>query len=302
VGRFSPAPDIRKAVQLGREIGQDVEIHYSSGRDRWWYHGAANVQEVMVGREDRRHASYVYTLKDAPKSQERILVFLDQDPLAEAPHTPYTRTEKGQRRVQIVTFLGMGIADLVFLFGMLSFASAPTATAQAVSEAGAQLANQALVFGLVVALVFGVMATYLLMARRTMISDWEIQPLAQGEHLPHGEAVFLVNSQKDPAAKYLERVLELDAAALRDFATAVEKFQSDTISTLQDQNASQRDQLDTAEIVGIEDQVSRIDLRALGRSRTPSVRESGVGTLVLVAAIAAVVAGAVVWALLASGV
>jgi hypothetical protein len=302
VSWFSSPPEGRLAVQLGRDIGQDVEIHYSSGRDSWWYHGPASVQEVEVPRGDGKHTTYVYTLKNAPKSQERVLVFLDQDPLAEAPHTPYTRTEKGQKWVQIVTFLGMGIADLVFLFGMLSFASAPVATAQAVSQAGTQLANQGLIFGLVVALVFAVMGTYLVMARRTKVSDWEIQPLAQGEHLPHGEAVYLVNSQKDPAAKYLERVLKLDASALRDFATAVEKFQSDTISTLQEQNASQRDQLDTAEIVSIEDQVSRIDLRALGRARVPSVRESGGGTIVLVAAIAAVVAGAVVWAILASGV
>ena len=298
---FSSQREGRLAVQLGRDVGQDVEIHYTSGRDSWWYHGPASVQEVEVPREDGKHATYVYTLKNAPKSQERVLVFLDQDPLAEAPHTPYTRTEKGQKRVQLVTFLGMGIADLVFLFGMLSFASEPTSTAQAVSQAGAQIASQGLIFGLVVALVFGVMGTYLVMARRTKISDWEIQPLAQGQLVPHGEAVFLVNSQKDPAAKYLERVLKLDTSALRDFATAVEKFQSDTISTLQEQNASQRDQLDTTEIVGIEDQICRIDLRALGRQRAPSVPETGFGSLVLVALISAVLAGVVVWALLASG-
>ena len=244
------------SIVLGRAHEVPAEIHYSSGSDRWWYHGPLWVQETrpvgegslnpvladprnapVIGQlrrkvpaesvarnlsipvsevrrveESLRHAGEphllrLYGLANAPKDAERLLVTIDQDLIHEAPMIPYTRTEKGARRLQWATMTAMGIVDAIFLFAMLTFLSAGSSIAVGTAAAQQQLQSLSLAFGELVALPSAILVTYVLMARRTLVLDLEIQPLVEGLQDSHTEAVYLVNSETlDRAALLVRRV------------------------------------------------------------------------------------------------
>ncbi len=341
-----PAPD---SIVLGRTHEVPAEIHYSSGSDRWWYHGPLWVQETRsvaegalnpvladprnspiinqlrrkvpadtVARtlrvplaEVRRieqallharepHLVRIYGLANAPKEDERVLVSLDQDLIHEAPMIPYTRTEKGSRRLQWATMAAMGIVDAIFLFAMLSFLGAGPSLALGTAEAQQQLASLSLTFGELVALPSAILVTYVLMARRTLVLDLEIQPLVEGLQDSHTEAVYLVNSEKSPASAYLARLLRLDATSLRLLTEQIARFESDAIANLHEQARSLRTELDAAKVLGAEGWSQGTDLRALGQDRSSSIHRDPTSLWVLLAVVAVVV-GMAVWAAVAVG-
>ncbi len=355
----------RPSVKIGRMHEAQMEIHYRSGVESWWYQGNVRVEEAQVrttaeisgelrdpsnrsylkliqsGWDDDRivawtvaqlgqadktwlprkeeldalrdrlkrlrylaqhsndpHVVHIYTLDRAAKSEERILAFVDQDPIKEAPQVRYTETEKGWRQKQLVIMLGMASIDALFLIGMLTFASAPVATgaqaAQISAQAAANLTN------ILIAAGWGAssIALYMLMARRTLVGTWDIEPLTPMSLDAHSEAVYLKNSQDAPSSVYLARILGYPTSQIREYTTAVAKFQADTISTHQEQSRSLRVELDTTEIVGIEDWATRVDLRALGRRHQAPVVDGGMSvwiivgivvTLAVVASVAAVI-------------
>ncbi|MGI0155992.1 MAG: hypothetical protein ACREDE_07685 [Thermoplasmata archaeon] len=338
------------SIVLGRAHQVPAEVHYSSGSDRWWYHGPLWVQEtrpVQVGRlspvladprngpvidqlrrkvpaemvarslslplaevrrveEALRHAREphllrIYGLANAPKESERVLVTVDQDLIHEAPMIPYTRTEKGARQLQWATMSAMGIVDAIFLFAMLSFLGAGPSLALGTAEAQQQLASLSLTFGELVSLPLAILLTYVLMARRTLVLDLEVQPLIEGLQDTHTEAVYLVNSEKSPASAYLARLLRLDADSLRTLTEQIARFESDAIANLQEQARSLRTELDAAKVLGAEAWSQSTDLRALGQDRGSSIHQDPTSLWVLLAAVAVVV-GVAVWAAGASGV
>ncbi len=340
------APD---SVVLGRTHEVPAEVHYSSGSDRWWYHGPLWVQETRpvtegelstvladprnvpvveqlrknvpadaVARslslplpevrrveEALRHAREphllrLYGLANAPKEGERLLVTIDQDLVHEAPMIPFTRTEKGARRLQWATMAAMGIVDAIFLFAMLTFLGAGPSLALGSAAAQQQLQSLALTFGELVALPSAVLVTYVLMARRTLVLDVEVQPLVEGLQDAHTEAVYLVNSEKSPASAYLARLLRLDASSLRGLTEQIARFESDAIANLQEQARSLRTELDAAKVLGAEAWSQSSDLRALGQDRSSAIGRDPVSLWVLLGVVAVVV-GVAVWAVVAAG-
>ena len=368
MGLFSGDAEGREAVQIGRTHQVPTEIHYSSGTDRWWYHGPLWVQETrpvregefnpvlrdprnrsilrlirkgwtdeqiaasLVGsikrseekvepltsedernaragalaavREVRRefvganepHVARIYGLKNASKADERILVTIDQDLIHEAPMVRYTQTEKGSHRLQLVMMGSMAVVDAIFLYVMVSLINA----GPAVVEDAALVQQTAFSSGYLFAFPILFLAVYVWMARRTLVLDMEIQPVVEDLQDTHSEAVYLVNSEKTPAAVYLSRLYRTDPSAVRGLTEEVARFQSDTIANLQEQARSLRTELDSAKVLGVEAWSQSTDLRALGQSRTPSIQHDPVSMWVLVGVVAVVV-GVAVWAVMAGG-
>ena len=337
------------SVVLGRTHEVPAEVHYSSGSDRWWYHGPLWVQETRPVTEgdlstvlaDPRNAPVIerlrgnvppetvaralsiplpevrrieaalrharephllrlYGLVNAPKEAERQLVTIDQDLIHEAPMIPFTRTEKGARRLQWATMAAMGIVDAIFLFAMVTFLGAGPSLALGTREAQQQLQSLSLTFGELVALPSAVLLTYVLMARRTLVLDLEVQPLVEGLQDTHTEAVYLVNSEKTPASAYLSHLLRLEPSSLRGLTEQIARFESDAIANLQEQARSLRTELDAAKVVGAEAWSQSADLRALGQERSSPIQRDPAGLWVLLAVVA-VVAGVAVWAAMAAG-
>ncbi len=237
-----------------------------------------------------RHVVRLYSLDRAGKSEERILAFIDQDPITEAPQKRFTDTEKGWRNKQLVTFGCMALIDAIFLWGMISFASAPVtvgAQAQQISDQAVSSLTYILIAAGWVASVLGI---YMAMARRTLVSSWEIQPIKQLGLDTHSEAVYLQNSQAAPASDYLARVLGYDSETISDYALAVAKLPVDAMSTMQEQSESQRRELDTVQMKAIEQGAMTASLRSLGMRRPTTVYEAGVNPWVVVLITGSVVA------------
>lgn len=212
------------------------------------------------------HVVRLYSLDRAGKSEERILAFIDQDPITEAPQKRFTDTEKGWRHKQLVTLGGMALLDAIFLWGMISFASAPVATGAQAQQISQQATSSLTYIVIAAGWVATTLAVYMVMARRTLVSSWEIQPIKQLGLDTHSEAVYLQNSQAAPASDYLARVLGYDTETISDFALAVAKLPVDAMSTMQEQVESQRRELDTVQMKAIEQGAMTASLKALHRA------------------------------------
>ena len=264
---------------------------------------AARVQRLrkLAEHANDQHVVRLVGLESATKDEERILAFVDQNPFTEAPQKRFTDTEKGWRHKQIVTFACMALVDAIFLWGMVSFASAPVATGAQAQQISAQAASSLTYILIAAGWVSTTLALYMLMARRTLVSSWEIAPLVNSTLDTHSEVVYLQNSQDEPSSEYLARVMGFDATTISAFTTAVLKFQTDAISTHQEQSQSLRSELDTAELVGIEDSLTRINLRALGGRRTAPVYEPGANPWILVGIVTTIAVVVTVAVILAAG-
>jgi hypothetical protein len=343
------APDRESdAIKLGRSHAVTAEIHYSSGSDRWWYHGSLWVAETRPVRErqfsqwlqdprntrvveflrlgskasdeevaqackvqpwvvrevrraiehaDEPHLLRVYGLEKASKEEERILVTIDQELIHDAPMIPYTRTEKGSRRLQMWVLLSMVLADAIVLYFMLQFIQ----QAPAITYASSQLAGLGIQFVEAMVFPFAILATYVVMARRTLVLDMEIQPVVENLQDTHSEAVFLVNSEKSPVTTYVSRIFRLEANSVRDLSEEIGRFQSDTISNLQEQARGLRSELDHAKILGIDRYSQSADMAVLGRASGGGPGGSTWDTILLIVGIVAVVAVVATYASLAGG-
>jgi hypothetical protein len=350
------------AVKLGRSHAVPVEIHYSSGSDRYWYHGNLWTTETRPIRErqfnpwlqdprnraiverirkhpaesdaevaeacstppppdfpqsadwrvkpwtvrevrrafehaDETHLLRLYGLEGASKEEERILVTIDQDLIKDAPMIPYTRTEKGARRFQMWMMLSVVLADVLVLYFMFQFIT----LAPSVTYASAQVASLGTQFVELMAMVFGCLGVYWFMARRTQVLDMELQPIVENLQDTHSEAVFLVNSEKAPVTTYVARIFRLGDDAIRTLCEEIGRFQADAISNLQEQNRSQRDEIDHAKILGVERYSSSADMDVLGRASGGGRAGTNLGTLVLIIGIVAVLAVALTYAAMAGG-
>ncbi|MCI4345870.1 MAG: hypothetical protein L3K07_03860 [Thermoplasmata archaeon] len=334
-----PKPD---SVKLGRSFEAPVEIHYSSGSEKWWHAGrlwvadtrpirerqfnpvladprnriivdslgqkGATVEGVARGltlptpvvREvaraletaDKEHVLRIYGMEELAKEEERVLVTIDQDLLAEAPSIPYSQTEKGARRQQWAMMSGMVILDVIFLVLMLAL----TSQSQAGAVTPGAVSGTLLQFGELVSFPTAMLALYVWMNRRTLVRDIYIQPCIENLSDTHTEAVYLVNSEKTPAVTYLVRLFHLEDVAVRELTEEIVRFQSDTIFNLMEDRQGLRGQLDASKDLGIERDNQRLDLEILHGGRSPGVGGMGWATLVLVIVVVAVVAGVAVYA------
>lgn len=262
------------------------------------------VRRVRQAREraNEGHKVRIYGLRDAPKSEERILTSVDQDLIAEAPMVPYTQTEKGYRRVQHALFAAMALSYVVLIGTMLSLSSSPTATTETAQQVSASF--QAGLFQLLE--LIAIPATALLVwwwkARSTFVFDIRVQPLVGTFLDGHTQPVFLTNSTHTPISSYASHVLHIGTDGIEKLTDAVNKFQSDTIHQLREENDNLRFQLDEAKLSGIRSLNESTDI-GIFSSRRQSIAptESAWLTILVVAAIAATVVGALVYAAMASG-
>ena len=195
----------------------------------------------------------------------------------------------------------MAVMDALFLFGMLSFASAPVSTGAQAQQISSQ-ANSSLTYILLAAGWIGTaLAIYMLMARRTLVSSWEIEPIKLLGLDTHSEAVYLQNSQAAPSAEYLSRILGYSPDAISDYALAVAKLPVDAMSTMQEQAESQRKELDTVQMRGIEQGAMNASLRSLGMRRPTTVYESGANPWLIAGIVAVLAVVGTVAVFLASG-
>lgn len=248
------------------------------------------------------HLVRFYGFRSASKEEERVLASVDQDLISEAPTVPYTQTEKGWRRVQLVMFVGMAIAYIVLIGTTLSFSASPSVTAQTAQAAQQQVASS-LSQVLELAAIPGVgIVVWWLMARKTRVLDLQVQPLVGTFLDAHTEPVFLTNSTKTPASMYLAHVLRVGMEGIEALATAVRNFETDTLAQQREQIASLRFQIDSAKLTGLDSLNENLDMAALsGRRPAVIAAEGGLGTVILSVLIAVAVTGVVVYAALASG-
>jgi ribulose bisphosphate carboxylase small subunit len=255
----------------------------------------------LASRSHDQHVVRLYSLDRAGKSEERILAFIDQDPLKEAPQKRFTDTEKGWRHKQLVTFGCMAFLDAIFLWGMISFASAPVSTGAQAQQVSVQAFSNLAYILIAAGWISTVLALYMWMARRTLVSSWEIQPIKQLGLDTHSEAVYLQNSQAAPASEYLARILGYDADTISDYALAVAKLPVDAMSTMQEQVEAQRRELDTVQTKAIEQGAMTASLKALGMRRPATVYEAGINPWLVVLITGSIVAVVAVAVILAAG-
>ena len=274
-------------------VPSDADLHAATAR----------VQRLrkLAEHANDQHVIRLIGIESATKEEERILAFVDQNPFTEAPQRRFTETEKGWRHKQLVTFGAMALIDAIFLWGMVSFASAPVTAGAQVQQISTQAVSNLAYILIAAGWVSTTLALYMLMARRTLVSSWEIAPLVHSTLVTHSEVVYLQNSQDEPSSEFLARVMGFDPATISSFTTAVLKFQADAISTHQEQSQSLRSELDTAELVGIEDSLTRINLRALGGRRTTPVYEANANPWLLVAIVTTIAVVVTIAVVLAAG-
>jgi hypothetical protein len=253
-------------------------------------------------RANEGHKVRIYGLRDAPKSEERILCSVDQDLISEAPMIPYTQTEKGYRRVQHALFAAMGLSYVVLIGTMLSLTSSPATTTET-----AQQVSQSFQAGFFQILeLIAIPGTALLVwwwkARSTFVFDIRVQPLVGTFLDGHTQPVFLTNSTHTPISSYASHVLHIGTDGIEKLTDAVNRFQSDTIHQLREENDNLRFQLDEAKLSGIRSLNESTDIGIFSpRRQSITASESAWLTILVVAAIASTVVGAVVYAVMASG-
>ncbi len=337
---FSPKPK-PDSVKLGRTFQAPVELHYSSGSEKWWHAGilwtadtrpireheynpvltdprnriivdglrkkGATVETVARGLNypvrvvrdvaralesaDKEHVLRIYGMEELLKEEERVLVTIDQDLLAEAPSIPYSQTDKGARNQQWAMMIGMGIFYVIFLILTFVLVSQSTNGSPSSVDVGGTL----LQFGEVMAFPVALLILYVWMNRRTQVRYMEIQPVIEDLSDTHTEAVYLVNSEKTPAVTYLTRLFKLDDSAVRELTEEIVRFQSDTIFNLMEDRQGLRGQLDASKDLGIERDNQRLDLEILHGGRPSGFGGVGWVTIVLLLLVVAVVAGVAVY-------
>jgi hypothetical protein len=276
-----------------------------SGTDR----AAARDSALSIARSVRlasesaneEHSLRLYGLGTASKTEERILVTIDQDLLAEATQIPYPQTERGARRRQLV----IGAFGAI-LYGLLlgwTFWTLWTSSAAigGLPALEAQMALPTLVLAPFAAVLFAVIGVYLVMARRIRVLDIQVQPVWSTKVHEHTEAVFLVNSKKRPASQYLLHLFGLPREAVLDLAREFSTFQTDLISSLQGQATSYRNELDNAAAQLEAERQRQFDRELLTRSRPLAGGGWNWPAIVLLVAVVSVLVGVAVYVVIAAG-
>lgn len=243
------------------------------------------------------HVLRVYGLETARKEEERVLVTIDQDLIHEAPMIPYTKTEKGAKRLQWAMMVAMVIVDAIFVFAMLQVVSVGPSLAYDTSA----VQSITVQFGEIIAFPTAILAVYVIMARRTQVLDMELQPVIESLQDTHTEAVYLVNSEKTPASVYVARILKLDPGVIRELTEEIVRFASDTIANLMQHQTSLRTQLDAAKDFGIERFSLNADMNVLGRATGSGGGGAAWTTTVLIAILVTIAAVVGTYAAVAGG-
>lgn len=218
-------------------------------------------------RANEEHSLRIYGLGTASKTDERILVTIDQDLIAEAPQIPYPQTEKGAKRRQwIVAGFAAAMYGLL-IFWTVSALTSVSGAVGSVQSLEAQMVTSAFLVLPFVSGGIGAVAVYLAKVRDIRVLDIQVQPIWPTKVHEHTEAVFLVNSRKRPASHYLTNLFRLSPDAVRALAGEIGTFQTDLISSLQGQASSYRSELDNAEAQLEAERQRKFDRDLLGGPR-----------------------------------
>lgn len=256
---------------------------------------------VAVDHANEPHRAYIYGLGTASKTDERILVTIDQDLIAEAPQVPFTETEKGAKRKQ---WAGVGVAVILYaclLFWTFSIIPTTPGAVYDIQAVEDQMLASTLYIVPIVAVSCTFLGTYTWTMRRVKVLDLQIEPVWPTIHEAHTEVVYLKNSKKTPASYYLTRLFRLPADAIRELAEEVGRFQADLISTLQGRAVSLRKEVDHTQIQLADEREGAWDRQLLGIGTPSKAGELNGWAIVLVVSIVAVVAVVGTYAALHAG-
>lgn len=250
---------------------------------------------------NEEHSLRIYGLRTATKIDERILVTIDQDLLAEAPQIPYPQTEKGAKRRQWAIGAFGAVMYGLLIFWTLSALSTTSSATTNVQTLDAQIVASTLLALPVAAVAVTAISVYMWLMRRVPVLDVQVQPVWPTKVHEHTEAVFLVNSKKRPASRYLTHLFGLPQEAVLDLAREISTFQTDLISSLQGQATSYRDELDNAESQLEAERQRKFDRDLLGGPRPLSRGGWNVWAIVVLVLVLTVLVGVGVYIAIAAG-
>ncbi len=262
-------PQQEKSPRLGRTSPIDVEVQDTVGD--WYYFGRVEMfeTETEVGEGDKKEKKklYFYRLLTKYKEDEKIIVS-DEDLVHNANQIPYTRTIKGEKRLQqVILFTFSFIYLLTVYLAYLLVQAGPNIIyyPQVVNMLIWDFGTISSVFA-IGAIIWAVEARY-----HHYVLDWQIQPLRINSVKVNTDFYILVNSSKVPVYQKVQELAQLADNDIDRLVDAVRIFEKSEIDRLQSQVANLQEQLELLQATGMGNYLEGTEVALL--SRTQVVRE-----------------------------
>ncbi len=262
-------PQQEKIPRLGRTSPIDVEIQDTVGN--WYYFGRVEMfeTETEIGEGDKKEKKklYFYRLLTKYKEDEKIIVS-DEDLVQTANQIPYTRTIKGERRLQQVMLFTFSFIYLLTVYlAYLLVQAGPNVIyyPQVVNMLIWNFGTIASVFA-IAAIIWAVEARY-----HHYVLDWQIQPLRINSVKTNTDFYILVNSSKVPVYQKVQELAKLSQNDIDKLVDAVRIFEKNEIDRLQSQVANLQEQLELLQATGMANFLEGTEIALL--SRTQIMRE-----------------------------
>ncbi|PMP81400.1 MAG: hypothetical protein C0175_05560 [Caldisericum exile] len=262
-------PQRENNPRLGRVSPIDVEIQDNVGD--WYYFGKVEMfeteTEIGEGEKKEKKKLYLYRLLTKFKEDEKIIVS-DEDLIHNANQIPYTRTIKGEKRLQQVILFTFSFVYLLTVYlAYLLVQAGPNIIyyPQVVNMLIWDFGTIASVFA-IGAIIWAIEARY-----HHFVSDWQIQPLRINSVRVNTDFYILVNSSKVPIYQKVQELAKLTQNDIDKLVDAIRIFEKNEIDRLQSQVATLQEQLEILQATGMGNYLEGTEIALL--SRTQVVRE-----------------------------
>jgi hypothetical protein len=262
-------PQQENNPRLGRVSPIDVEIQDTVGD--WYYFGRVEMfeteTEIGEGEKKEKKKLYFYRLLTKYKEDEKIIVS-DDDLIHNANQIPYTRTIKGEKRLQQVILLTFSFIYLLTVYlAYLLVQAGPNIIyyPQVVNMLIWDFGTISSVFA-IGAIIWAIEARY-----HHFVSDWQIQPLRINSVRVNTDFYILVNSSKVPVYQKVQELAKLTQNDIDKLVDAVRIFEKNEIDRLQSQVGNLQEQLELLQATGMGNYLEGTEVALL--SRTQIVRE-----------------------------
>lgn len=242
-------PQDEKIPRLGRVSPIDVEVTDTVGD--WYYFGKVEMFEAEAeadsDKKEKKKKIYFYRLLTKYKEDEKIIIS-DEDLVQNANQIPYTRTIKGEKRMQqmilvtysIIYLLTVYLAYLFYLAGP-NIVYYPQVTNQLVWDFGTVMAIFA-----IASMIWAYDARY-----HHYVLDWQVQPLRINSVKTSTDFYILINSSKYPVYQKVLELARLPENRIDKLVDAVRIFEKNEIDRLQAQIRDLQDQIDILQATGM---------------------------------------------------
>jgi hypothetical protein len=233
-----------KSPRIGRLSPIDVEIDALD----WYYFGKVEMfdTEVKLENEEKPRKIYFYRTLTKYREDEKLIVSTE-DFIGNADQIPYTRTEKGKKRLLTIMMLAYVAIELLTIYLSYLFVQAGPNIVYYPQVVNSLEWN----FGTIAFLFVALVVIWAYNARyHHYVSDWQIQPLIINAEKSDVEFYILTNSSKLPVSITIQKLLKLNANEIEKFVHAVRLFQENTIRDLTDQNKALIENLNKIDVEG----------------------------------------------------